>query len=339
MKSMKKQYGKKKGEQVFYASKNKGKIKNNQQFVSVFALIKYLALIGIPTIGATLLISNQITIGQFLFASIISMKSVISFELIGQQINFFHQLKDSYYSINTYFDSIHSVIAGQTHSNTLNTITVLKDSEFKNDQDIHFNKNNTFGIVTNNQNDGPNFINLISAKHKNNNKVLWDKLNPDQYHCDSLKQLIGYCDSQHKLFHSSIAEIICPKNIDQYRAQQCLELMGLSEQVRQFTDGINHIIVESDNIDPDFIQRLFIIKAIYHDPELIIFNRVDLFLNQQGIKKFIELITLLKTKNKHLFILSDRRSVIAQTNNIVLIKDSVIQFVGKNIKGNTDVSE
>ena len=28
MKSMKKQYGKKKGEQVFYASKNKGKIKN-----------------------------------------------------------------------------------------------------------------------------------------------------------------------------------------------------------------------------------------------------------------------------------------------------------------------
>ena len=27
MKSMKKQYGKKKGEQVFYASKNKGKIK------------------------------------------------------------------------------------------------------------------------------------------------------------------------------------------------------------------------------------------------------------------------------------------------------------------------
>ena len=28
MMSMKKQYGKKKGEQVFYASKNKGKIKN-----------------------------------------------------------------------------------------------------------------------------------------------------------------------------------------------------------------------------------------------------------------------------------------------------------------------
>ena len=28
MKSMKKQYGKKKGEQVFYSSKNKGKIKN-----------------------------------------------------------------------------------------------------------------------------------------------------------------------------------------------------------------------------------------------------------------------------------------------------------------------
>ena len=28
MKSMKKTYGKKKGEQVFYASKNKGKIKN-----------------------------------------------------------------------------------------------------------------------------------------------------------------------------------------------------------------------------------------------------------------------------------------------------------------------
>ena len=28
MKSMKKQYGKKKGKQVFYASKNKGKIKN-----------------------------------------------------------------------------------------------------------------------------------------------------------------------------------------------------------------------------------------------------------------------------------------------------------------------
>ena len=28
MKAMKKQYGKKKGEQVFYASKNKGKIKN-----------------------------------------------------------------------------------------------------------------------------------------------------------------------------------------------------------------------------------------------------------------------------------------------------------------------
>ena len=35
MKSMKKQYGKKRGEQVFYASKNKGVIKGRKRYVRV----------------------------------------------------------------------------------------------------------------------------------------------------------------------------------------------------------------------------------------------------------------------------------------------------------------
>ena len=100
------------------------------------------------------------------------------------------------------------------------------------------------------------------------------------------------------------------ENIDDEKVKECLEIVQLENIVNSFDDKTNHYILEGGkNLSGGQIQRLGIARALYKEPDIIIFDESTSSLDSYNENKILKLIEDISV-NKTIIFISHRKEVL-----------------------------
>ena len=148
---------------------------------------------------------------------------------------------------------------------------------------------------------------LIGLLDINKGKLLVDKtevVNLYKYN------IVGYIPQQITLFDASILRNITlesdEEKINFENVENAIELSGLKEYVENSTNKLETIVGEKGaQISGGQIKRLGIARALYNNPEVLIFDEATSALDKKTEGEFLNQIKRLKTKKTMIFISHD----------------------------------
>lgn len=144
------------------------------------------------------------------------------------------------------------------------------------------------------------------------------------------RRLIGYVPQQINIMDKSFKENVawgCDK-IDEEGVIKALKAACLYEHICQYSDGINsNVIVGSNGLSQGQKQRLAIARALYRDPEILIFDEATSALDVQVENEITETITKISS-SKTIIAIAHRLSTLKACNKLIYIADGKLVDVG-----------
>lgn len=122
----------------------------------------------------------------------------------------------------------------------------------------------------------------------------------------------------------NIALGVKDENIDIKKVNDCIKLVQLDNKIKSLKYGIDHFLLENGkNLSGGQIQRLGIARALYNDPDIIIFDESTSSLDEQNESIILELIEKISIDKTIVFI-SHRKKVLNFCDITYIIKDKKI---------------
>lgn len=146
----------------------------------------------------------------------------------------------------------------------------------------------------------------------------------------SFRQIIGYIPQQINILDASIKENVawgCEK-IDDDAVIKALKAACLYDVVSEFKDGINaKVIIGSNGLSQGQKQRLAIARALYRDPEILIFDEATSALDVKVESEITEMLSKI-SETKTIIAIAHRLSTLKACNKLIYMKDGQIIDVG-----------
>ena len=279
---------------------------------------------------------NQITILLGIFAFAV-FRIIPSFSKI---LNSFQQIKFYIPSLNIvhkYFKSNNKLKDKKLIKSSFNSIKFSEVSfGYRNKnltlENINFTlrKGDNIGIIGKSGSGKSTFINLLVnlLKPNSGNIYLNNNLSLDSL---NLSKIFGYVSQSIFLSDDSILNNIAfgieKDNIDLERVKIVLKLVELNDFVDNLPEGIFSSVGERGmKLSGGQIQRIGIARALYSDPEIIIFDESTSALDSLTEKKIIKTIYSLG-KIKTLIIISHKKELLNNCDSIYLISNQNLKKI------------
>ena len=111
------------------------------------------------------------------------------------------------------------------------------------------------------------------------------------------------------------------ENINNQKILNVINLAQLEDLVETIPNGINGIIGENGiNLSGGQIQRMGIARALYKDPQILIFDESTNSLDSSTEKEFMNIVNRLRDKKTILFI-SHQLEILKNCNRLFELKD------------------
>ena len=154
-----------------------------------------------------------------------------------------------------------------------------------------------------------------------------------------LQKKIGYVAQNIFLLDSSIKSNVAlgvhQGEIDLDRLHEVIRLAQLENFIKQLPNGIETTVGEQGvQISGGQRQRIGIARALYHNPDLLIFDEATSALDNQTEKEILNVIFSLK-KEKTIIMVAHRLTTLDECDFIYEIKDGEIQLT--NLKSTSNV--
>ena len=108
----------------------------------------------------------------------------------------------------------------------------------------------------------------------------------------------------------NIAFGISDEKIDDEKINSCIKQVQLDQMINSLNDGVNHHLLErGKNLSGGQIQRIGIARALYFDPDIIIFDESTSSLDRTNEEKILKLIDKI-SNNKTIIFISHRKEVL-----------------------------
>lgn len=131
-----------------------------------------------------------------------------------------------------------------------------------------------------------------------------------------------------KSFRQNIAWGIAEEEIDDKKVILAIKSAQIYDFIIGFADGINSkVIVGSNGISQGQKQRLAIARALYRNPDILIFDEATSSLDVQVENEITEMLCGLK-QTKTIIAIAHRLSTLKACNKIVYMKDGKILDTG-----------
>lgn len=163
-------------------------------------------------------------------------------------------------------------------------------------------------------------------------KIFVDKTELSQKNFLALRKLIGYVPQQINLlegsFKRNIAWGIEEKDIDEQRIIDVLKQAQLNDFVANFEQGIDtEVITGASGLSQGQKQRLAIARALYRNPEILIFDEATSSLDVETEHEITKMLNSLK-KEKTIIAIAHRLSTLKSCDRLIYLKDGKIVDTG-----------
>lgn len=203
--------------------------------------------------------------------------------------------------------------------------SVLKDINFE------FNKGEILALVGTSGGGKSSIIYLLMRFYdKQKGEILLNDLDISEFSIESLHDRIGLVTQNIYLFNDSFAENVAySEEPNKEKIIKALKLANAYEFVQEMGGIYAEIKEHGKNLSGGQKQRIAIARALYKNPDLLIFDEATSALDNESEKAIIETIENLK-KDRLVLMIAHRLSTIENADKIAVIDQGQMIAIGSN---------
>ncbi|ECW7655912.1 ABC transporter ATP-binding protein [Campylobacter coli] len=203
--------------------------------------------------------------------------------------------------------------------------SVLKDINFE------FSKGEILALVGTSGGGKSSIINLLMRFYdKQKGEILLNDLDISEFSIESLHDRIGLVTQNIYLFNDSFAENIAySEEPNEEKIIKALKLANAYDFVQEMGGIYAEIKEHGKNLSGGQKQRIAIARALYKNPDLLIFDEATSALDNESEKAIIETIENLK-KDRLILMIAHRLSTIENADKIAVIDQGQMIAMGTN---------
>ncbi len=173
------------------------------------------------------------------------------------------------------------------------------------------------------------FVGLLDPT---NGKIIIDNKKLDESNLVAWQKNIGYVSQNVYLsddtIRNNIAFGVDENKIDNKRVKKCIELCNLSDFVKNLPNGLDTITGERGlKISGGQKQRLTIARAIYFNPDIIVFDEATSALDKKNENEIISnIVNLSRKENKTLIIIAHKLSILNNCTKLIVFDSGKISI-------------
>lgn len=323
-----------------FSKHNENFFKLNLKSVKISELVNpIIEIIGVIGVGVVIIIGGKevidgkITIGSF-FSFLVALSMI--FTPINRISKIYSDLQDAVAaSERTFelFDKTPNIIGGHTtFPSVVNSLSI---------QDIHFGygdkkvlnginlkaaKGELIAIVGSSGGGKTSLINLIMRFYDpTNGNILINENDISEFNLQELRSHIGLVTQRVYIFNDSVAaNVAYGGEFDEQKVIKALKMANAYEFTLGLKNGINTILDEfGANLSGGQRQRIAIARALYNDPQILIFDEATSALDNESEKSITKAIESL-SKNKIIIVIAHRLSTVKNADKIAVIDDGKV---------------
>ena len=305
-----------------------------EQLVS--PLMETIGSIGVATviiIGGKDVIDGHINMGAF-FSFLTAL--FMLYTPLKRIVNIYNKMQDAIAaSERTFFlmDKVSQIKDGQKELNE--EIKLIKfnnvrlsygDREVLKGINLEANKSEFIALVGSSGGGKSSLMNLLMRFYDvNDGEILINGINLKDIKIHSLRQNIGLVTQRVYIFNDTVAKNVAyGREFNEDAVINALKLANAYEFVSKLDNGINTILNEfGTNLSGGQRQRIAIARALYQNPQILIFDEATSALDNESEKEITKAINNLRSK-KIIFVIAHRLSTVENADKIAVLSDGKI---------------
>ncbi len=298
-------------------------------FKGIFIFLKWCLQLSLPTIGALLLLNNQITSGTLLAAVIIGFRGLIPFEVLLNQ----WQLSDKIISLvktQNAFEEDNSREKNRPLTPLEGAIKIDKLSiqqakrVLLNVPDLVIKPCEKVAIIGANGSGKSLLIDSlvgVVTGVKSEGHIYFDQYPTDTIDKDWLGKQLGYVPQNLRMASSTIAQLICRyQTMNKDRLVQVAKQLAIHQSILALPKGYDTPVgLQAASLPAGIVQRILIASAIYPKPKYVFFDESDAFLDQAGQHIYKQLLIDLQQQGTTVVYATQRRSLVDVADKVLLM--------------------
>ena len=305
-----------------------------EQLVS--PLMETIGSIGVAAviiIGGKDVIDGHINMGAF-FSFLTAL--FMLYTPLKRIVNIYNKMQDAIAaSERTFFlmDKVSQIKDGQKELNE--EINLIKfndvrlsygDKEVLKGINLEANKSEFIALVGSSGGGKSSLMNLLMRFYDvNGGEILINDINLKDIKIHSLRQNIGLVTQRVYIFNDTIAKNVAyGREFDEDAVINALKMANAYEFVSKLEGGINTTLNEfGTNLSGGQRQRIAIARALYQNPQILIFDEATSALDNESEKEITKAINNLRSK-KIIFVIAHRLSTVENADKIAVLGDGKI---------------
>ena len=305
-----------------------------EQLVS--PLMETIGSIGVAAviiIGGKDVIDGNINMGAF-FSFLTAL--FMLYTPLKRIVNIYNKMQDAIAaSERTFFlmDKVSQIKDGQKELNE--EINLIKfndvrlsygDKEVLKGINLEARKSEFIALVGSSGGGKSSLMNLLMRFYDvNGGEILINGINLKDIKIRSLRQNIGLVTQRVYIFNDTVAKNVAyGREFNEDAVINALKLANAYEFVSKLDDGIHSILNEfGTNLSGGQRQRIAIARALYQNPQILIFDEATSALDNESEKEITKAINNLRSK-KIIFVIAHRLSTVENADKIAVLSDGKI---------------
>ena len=305
-----------------------------EQLVS--PLMETIGSIGVAAviiIGGKDVIDGHINMGAF-FSFLTAL--FMLYTPLKRIVNIYNKMQDAIAaSERTFFlmDKVSQIKDGQKELNEEINLIKFKgvrlsygDKEVLKGINLEANKSEFIALVGSSGGGKSSLMNLLMRFYDvNGGEILINGTNLKDIKIHSLRQNIGLVTQRVYIFNDTVAKNVAyGREFKEDAVINALKLANAYEFVSKLDNGINTILNEfGTNLSGGQRQRIAIARALYQNPQILIFDEATSALDNESEKEITKAINNLRSK-KIIFVIAHRLSTVENADKIAVLSDGKI---------------
>jgi subfamily B ATP-binding cassette protein MsbA len=315
-------------------------VKTNELVSPLMEVVGSIAVATVIIIGGMEVIEGKMTVGSF-FSFMTAL--FMLYTPIKRLSSLHNSIQDAIAASDRIFDILNlksKIINGKENIKSIENIELknvsLKygDKEALKNINLNVKRGDFVALVGDSGGGKTSLINLIVRFYDvSTGDLNINNKNIKEYNKKILRKKIALVSQRVFIFNDTIcANVAYGEEIDEQKVKDALEKANALEFVEKLDNGINTILDEFGlNLSGGQRQRISIARAIYKNPDVLIFDEATSALDNKSEKLIQEAISNL-IKDKITFVIAHRLSTIKNAKNILVFKDGQIVCNGTELE-------